>query len=301
MGYILAVTAVYLWSLNLIIASYFADKLTPFEIAFGRWLIASIILLPFTIKGIIKYRATLLKHWKFMVVLAISGIVINNTLIYFAGETSSATDMSILGVTGPLFIVVLSWIWDKSPIKSLQVLGLFSACIGVLLIISKGNIENLKTIKPVVGNFWMLLNCFIFAVYSILQTKAPKELSQSVLLEVSAIIGTIILLPLMLYTTPSSQLINLTNEDIKVIVYLGLANSVIAFLAWNIAIGKIGSIKTGIIYYLMPLFGGIEAHHYLGEDLYMAELIGGLFILAGVIFTTLADIKKIDESKIKKQ
>ena len=65
MGYILAITAVYLWSLNLIIASYFADKLTPFEIAFGRWFIAAIILLPFTIKGIYKYKRLLLQHWKF--------------------------------------------------------------------------------------------------------------------------------------------------------------------------------------------------------------------------------------------
>jgi len=292
MGYILAITAVYLWSLNLIIASYFADKLTPFEIAFGRWIIAAVILLPFTIREIYKHRLLLLTHWRFLLFLAISGIVLNNTLIYVAGETSSATDMSILGVTGPLFIVVLSWIWDKSQIKLLQILGLISACIGVLLIITKGNIENIGNIKPVVGNFWMLLNCFIFAIYSILQTKAPNKLSPALLLEVSAIIGTIILLPLMLITTPTSQLLNLTNEDIKVIIYLGVANSVIAFLAWNTAIAKIGSIKTGIIYYFMPLFGGFEAHYYLGEDLYMAELIGGLFIIAGIVFTTLSDIKK---------
>lgn len=297
MGYILAVTAVYLWSLNLIIASYFADKLTPFEIAFGRWFIAAIVLLPFTIKSIIKHRHLLLKSWRYLLILSVSGIVLNNTLIYYAGETTSATDMSILGVTGPLFIVILSWIWKKTPVKIFQVIGLLSACIGVLLIITKGNIENIGKIKFVQGNFWMLINCFIFAVYSILQTYSPKQLSQAELLEVSAIIGTIILFPLMLYTTPSSQLTNLTHEDIKVIIYLGVANSVLAFLAWNIAINKIGSIKTGVIYYLMPLFGGIEAHHYLGEDLYMAELIGGLFILVGVIFTTLADIRKKDKKK----
>ena len=159
-------------------------------------------------------------------------------------------------------------------------------------IVTNGDLQQLGKIKPVVGNLWMLINCFIFAVYSVLQSRRPKDISQAQLLEVSAIIGTIIMLPLMLATTPKSQLLALNAEEFLVILYLGIANSVIAFLAWNIALNKIGSIKTGVIYYLMPLFGGIEAHFALGEKLYSSEIIGGIFILAGVICTTIADLKK---------
>lgn len=44
-GYLFALTAVFFWSINLIIASSFATSLMPMEIAFGRWLIAGVILL----------------------------------------------------------------------------------------------------------------------------------------------------------------------------------------------------------------------------------------------------------------
>lgn len=45
-GYLMALTAVFFWSINIIIASYFATTLEPFEIAFGRWFIACLILVP---------------------------------------------------------------------------------------------------------------------------------------------------------------------------------------------------------------------------------------------------------------
>lgn len=292
MGYTLALTAVFLWSVNLIIASYFAALLTPFEIAFGRWLVAVIVLLPFTLKNILKHRHIWREHFSFLLWLAVAGIVLNNTLIYYAGQTSSAIDMGLLDVTGPLFIVILSWIWNKAPIKIMQIIGLLLAGLGVVIIITDGDLRRIGSIKPVVGNFWMLLNCFIFAVYSLMQAKRPPQISQAELLEVSAVIGVIIMLPLMLYTTPVSQLTSLTADEMRVMLYLGIANSVIAFLAWNTALGKIGNIKTGVIYYLMPLFSGIEAHFFLGEQFYRTDLIGGAFILGGIIFTVLADAKK---------
>ena len=292
MGYILALAAVILWSFNLVIADYFAATLTPFELAFGRWLIAVIVLLPFTLSGIIRNYKVLFRHIWLILFLAVFGIVLNNTLIYYAGQTSSAIDMGLLDVTGPLFIVILSWIWNKAPIKIMQIIGLLLACWGVVEIVTNGDLRQLGKIKPVIGNLWMLINCFIFAVYSVLQSRRPKDISQAQLLEVSALIGTIIMLPLMLSTTPKSQLLALNTEEFLVILYLGVANSVIAFLAWNIALNKIGSIKTGVIYYLMPLFGGIEAHFTLGEKLYTSEIIGGIFILAGVVCTTIADLKK---------
>ena len=46
MGYLLAVTAIFFWSWNIIVATGFASSLAPLEIAFGRWLVAACILLP---------------------------------------------------------------------------------------------------------------------------------------------------------------------------------------------------------------------------------------------------------------
>lgn len=116
-GYLMALTAVFFWSINIIIASYFATTLEPFEIAFGRWFIACLILVPMAWSGLKRNFRLLADNWLLVVSLAITGIVLDNTLIYYAGRTASAIDMGLLDVTGPIFLVILSRIFLKTPIS----------------------------------------------------------------------------------------------------------------------------------------------------------------------------------------
>ena len=67
--------AIIFWSLNLIIANYFATELMPFEFAFGRWLTASIIMLPFAIKTFKRQGDILRQHWKLVAAMALVGVV----------------------------------------------------------------------------------------------------------------------------------------------------------------------------------------------------------------------------------
>ena len=130
-GYLLALTAVFFWSINLIIASSFATSLMPMEIAFGRWLIAGVILLFIARKNVKESFSDLLRHWKLVLALAVTGMVFDNTLVYYAGRTASAIDMGLLDVTGPIFLVFLSRIFLKTPITGRQWLGLAVALFGV--------------------------------------------------------------------------------------------------------------------------------------------------------------------------
>jgi len=287
MGYLSAFIAVFFWSINIVIASYFASALTPLELAFGRWLVAFIILLFIIRKIPASHISILKKHWKLLFFLGLSGIALDNTLIYIAGHSSSAMDMGMLSVTGPLFLAILSWIFLRAPIKISQVIGLILAVCGVLEIVTNGDLLKIGQIKMVSGNFWMLFNCLMFAVYSILQTRRPKEISQSEFLAAIVLFGLVILSIPLILTTSLSSLSRFSWQDYGIILYLGIFNSVIAFLAWNVAISKIGSIKSGIIYYLLPLFSGIEAYIFLGENLQLADAIGGLFIILGVFIVTL--------------
>lgn len=53
--------------------------------------------------GIKQNFSLLLKSWKLVISLAVTGIVLDNTLIYYAGRTASAINMGLLDVTGPIF------------------------------------------------------------------------------------------------------------------------------------------------------------------------------------------------------
>lgn len=291
-GYLMALTAIFFWSFNLIIASYFAASLAPFEIGFGRWFVASLILVPLAWKDLRKNLRQLFKFWPLVVSLALTGIVLDNTLIYYAGRSASAVDMGLLDVTGPIFLVILSRIFLKTPISHQQILGLGIAIFGVIVIIMRGDLTHIGQFQLVGGDFWMLANTLCFAVYSLLQVKRPPEISQPAMLGATAVVGAAIMLPLMLMLVGETKLLELTWVDFGVFVYLGIFNSVISYLCWNSALSRIGPVKTSIIYYLLPLFSGIEAYYLLHEHFYWSQLVGGLLVIVGIALVSLNNQQK---------
>ena len=281
-GYLLALTAVFFWSLNVLIAQHFATDLTPVEFAFGRWFFALLILLPFAWKNLIAQKDFLLKHGIWIIGLALSGIVLDNTLIYLAGHTIDAVNMSLLNLLGPVFLVILSAVFLKTPVQIGQIIGILIALLGVFTIITKGHWGDLGGIPWKSGDFWMLLNAFCFAVYSFLQYKRPPDVPQTTLLCATVIIGVLILAPFFFSLTPPTEWKHFSMTDYSIFIYLGIFNSVLAYLAWNNALSRIGTVKTGIIYYLQPVFSMSGAALLLGTTIGWPQIIGGLAVIAGV-------------------
>jgi drug/metabolite transporter (DMT)-like permease len=60
-----------------------------------------------------KNRNIIKQHIRFLAVTAVLGITIFATLIYFAGQTTSAVNLSLIAISIPLFIMVLSRIAFK--------------------------------------------------------------------------------------------------------------------------------------------------------------------------------------------
>ena len=131
-----------------------------------------------------------------------------------------------------------------------------------------------------------MANALCFAVYSVLQNKRPAGVSQTALLSASSAVSLVFLLPPVLWQTGAKQLLSLTPVDIEVLIYLGVFNSVGAYLAWNWALTKIGSIKAGVIYYLLPFFSGIEAYYFLNEGFSAVQVLGGGMVIAGIMLAS---------------
>ena len=281
-GYALALTAVFLWSLNILIARQFATVLKPVEFAFGRWVLALMILIPMGITGVWQNRGYLLGRWKWILSLAVSGVVLENTLIYIAAHTVGSTDLSLLNLLGPLFLTLLSAFLLKQKLTAKQVGGLVITVAGVVLIVTHGKVMRLEDFPLKIGDFWMILNSLCFAVYSFLQLKRPAFISQTVLLTATVMAGVVLLLPWFVITE-SHNLHHLSGTDYLIFIYLGIFNSVLAYLAWNSALAKIGPVKTGVIFYLQPVFSISAGYLILGTPILPVQVLGGLIVLAGIL------------------
>ena len=291
-GYFFAIGATAIWSGNFIIARGLNDSIPPVSLAFWRWIVAVTVFLPFALKPLIAEKNILRKHIPYLSVTSLLGITVFNTLIYFAGHTTTAVNLSLISITFPVFIVILSRFVFGELISLHKGFGIILVVAGVVILITKGNITRLLNISFAVGDIWMLLAAIIFAVYSILLKRKPEELSIWALQLSTFILGLIFLFPFFIWEHMMVPAGKFDTKTIGSILYVGIFASLSAFVLWNKAIVKVGPSKAGMIYYTLPLFSGISAHFFLNESVSAIHFYSALLIVAG-IFTANYESKKI--------
>ena len=284
-GVFFALTATLLWSMNFVIASGIKGHIPPVGLAFWRWTIACLVLAPFAMRSTIKNKSILLQNKRYLIITAILGITIFNTLIYFAGRTTSAVNLSLIAISIPIFIIAISRIAFKEKISAVKLVGIAAIITGVLVLITKGSIQSLVEINFNLGDLLMLLGCFFFASYSILVRLKPKEISSKVFLFTIFIIGTILLFPFYIWEHLYYNQVKFDATTIYATSYVGICASLISYYLWNESIGLIGTSKTALIYYLIPVFSGILAYFFLGQAIVLTQIISMVIIISGLLLT----------------
>ena len=284
-GILFALLATFLWSVNMVIASGVKEHIPPIGLAFWRWTVACVVLTPLALRATITDFKIVKKHIKYLLLTAILGISIFNTLIYFAGKTTSAFNLSLMAISIPLFIIGISRIVFKEKVSNLAIAGIITIITGVLVLISKGSFDALLRINFAFGDLLMLLACFFFACYTLLVRKKPKELEPKVFLYSVFVIGTLILLPFYLWENTYLEKVVIDSKTLLIISYVGIFASLVSFYLWNEAIGLIGTSKTAVIYYLIPIFSGILAYFFLGQSIEFIQIISMAIIVLGLLIT----------------
>ncbi len=284
-GYLFAIGATAIWSGNFIVARGLSESIPPISLAFYRWLVAVIVFTPFAIKALVQEWAIIKKHIVYFSITSFLGITAFNTLIYFAGHTTTAMNLSLISITFPIFILLFSRILFKEFITIKKGIGITLVLSGVLFLITKGKLSTLLYISFNIGDVWMLLAAIIFAIYSLFLKNKPKGLSIIALQFSTFILGLIFLLPFFLWEQTIVHQSFLNQTTIPAILYVGIFASLCAFVLWNKAIVVLGPSKAGMVYYTLPLFSGFLGYLFLHESIRMIHFYSMILIFSGIIVT----------------
>lgn len=287
-GMAFAILATIIWSGNFIIPRGVIHQIPPFSLAFYRWLTASLMILPLALGKYKKEKQIVLVNWKYLFWVALTGITLFNTLIYIAGHHSPAINLALIGTTSsPVFAILLASIFLNEKIKALRVVGLIICISGIVLLLSTGSFERLINFRFSTGDLWVLAAALCFAIYNTLVRKKPVTLSASNFLLVIFSTGTILLLPFYLWEITNTKPVEWNINLVLIILYLGLGASVICYLLWNAAIGRLGSGRTALFGNLIPVFSTLEAVWLLNEQVTVIHVISGVLVLTGLIIANL--------------
>jgi len=292
-GISLAVLAVIIWSGNFIIARGVIKQIPPVSLAFYRWLSASIIIFPFAMKQAAAEWKFVKQSWHYLFWASLSGITLFNTFVYIGAHYTTAINLALIGTTtSPIIAIILAKIFLKERIGLLKMGGIMLCIAGVLFLLARGSLQNLVSLNFTKGDGWILLAALCFAVYNTMVRKKPSTISSVNYLFVTFSFGTLLLLPFYCWELNNTAAVTWNTNLILIILYLGAGASVICFLFWNIAVGKLGAGRTALFGNLIPIFSSAEAAILLDEEFTWIHVVSMLLVFGGIIMANWKALKR---------
>jgi drug/metabolite transporter (DMT)-like permease len=281
-AWILLVFCALFWAGNYVFGSYVIQDIPPIWITLLRWSLALLLLFP--IARFLEnpdWKAAM-QSWKPLLAMGILGIIGYNLILYTALEYTSPTNAALVNSLNPAVIVLFSIFLLKERISLLQGVGFGISLIGVLIILTDGNLLQLFHAKYNKGDLWMLLAILVWTLYSIM-AKQLEQVPPITATAISALMGILILLPFCLWHGIELQAVS--SLALTGIIYMALFPSIGSFIFWNLSVRAIGASQAGIFLNLIPVFTAIISL-IVGENITLHQVQGGLLVIAGVLLTT---------------
>ncbi|WP_089137643.1 DMT family transporter [Vibrio rumoiensis] len=281
MYYLFPIITVFIWAGNAIINKMASTVIDPGAISFYRWLIAFILLTPFLALSTWKHRKYLLPYLSKLAFLSLLGMVLNQSLGYYAGLSTTALNLSLITSLVPLMGLFLSIPLLKQKLTVYAVLGASVSFAGLIIMLAHGDIQALFAHGMNRGDVLVLLGTLAYALYVVLIKRWRMPISNWQSVYVQVCFALVLLLPLFILSKPTQ----FSSQTVPLILYAGLLASVIAPWCWMMGIEHLGADRAAIFMNLMPAVTAVFASWLLGASLSWFDYTGMAMIISGVILT----------------
>lgn len=280
--YLPMLLSIFLWSGTYIAGKFAISELSTMNLMLFRYVTASIIMLPF-IAMAMKGRIPGKKDTLLIIATGITGMFGNNVMFFMAIKYTSVMNASIIFATAPLLTAILASIFLDEPITGKRLIAIVVALIGVILLITGGNIETIRTMQFNRGDLYELGAALCAATFTIIATKVTRY-SPVVVITYGMITTTILTAITVTFMGSFSMqiIMNLSPLAWKSIAYLVVGASCIAYLMQQLSIKLIGPNRTAAFVNLSPAITMAMAAYFLGERISPIQCVSALIIVAGV-------------------
>lgn len=216
--------------------------------------------------------------------LGFLGITFHQWLQSTGLVTSQATTTAWIIATTPVFIAALGALVLKERLGWAQIFGIALAALGVLLILTKGNLGQLAhgQLVQTQGDWLILISAPNWAVFSILSRKGLSHHPAARMMFFVMGFGWLFTTILLFLGPGLAEIGRLSLNGWTGVLFLGIGCTGLAYIFWYDGLQAIPASRLGAFLYFEPLVTVVVAAIILSEPLLLASMIGGAVILAGV-------------------
>lgn len=280
--YIEVFFAVVVWGASFIATKVALADISPITIVWLRFAMG-VIILGVAVAVRRQFALPNKNEWGYFALLGFLGITFHQWLQSNGLITSEASTTAWIVATTPVFMALLGWLVLKEGLGRIRIFGILLAFMGVLLVVSDGDVTSISIGKfGAPGDILILISAVNWAVFSTLSRRGLKSHPASLMMFYVMSLGWIFTSLLFIPSHGFSEIPHLTLTGWVGVLFLGIFCSGLAYIAWYDALQALSAAQTGAFLYIEPLVAVIVAALVLAEPVTWASLLGGAVILLGV-------------------
>lgn len=311
-GYLYIALSTFFFSTMEISLKLVSGNFNSIQMTVSRFLVGSIVLLPFALRHLKAIDIHLEKKDLFQFAwLGFICIVISMILYQLAVMHTKASVVASIFSCNPIFVLFFAHFLLKSDIYKHNIIALILQVIGILCIINP-----FATKLSILGITLTILSAITFAFYGVCGKKSTQKFGGTIVTCFSFIFGSLELLVLALFSHIKQiaefliahnldtfanvpLLTGYTSSSIPVFIYIAVGVTGMGYCFYFLAMEHTDANTTSLIFFFKPIIAPILAFIVLKEFIPLNMIIGILFILCGSIYTILCTMKIEHNSKYK--
>jgi drug/metabolite transporter (DMT)-like permease len=279
-----------MWAGNAVVGRVVADLIPPMTLNFFRWAIAFVILLPFAWQ-VLRANSSLWRNWRRYAMLGLMGVGCYNALQYLALHTSTPLNVTLVAAGMPMWMLAIGALFFGQRIKRMQAVGAVLSMAGVLVVLSRGQLDMLTKVQFVPGDFYVVLATIAWAFYSwlVAQPKDAPEIRND---------WAAFLMAQMVFGLGWSGLLAggewaLTSASITwgwplaaALLFVSVGPALLAYRSWGLGVQRVGPAIAGFFSNLTPLIAAVLSAAFLGELPHLYHAAAFLLIAGGIVVSS---------------
>ncbi|WP_332878548.1 DMT family transporter [Massilia sp. S19_KUP03_FR1] len=276
-----------MWAGNAVVGRLVKDAVPPMTLNLLRWSLALLILLPLGRAAFAAGSGALL-HWRRYALLGLFGIGLYNSFQYLALQSSTPINVTLVAAGLPVWMMLVGRLFFGVPLRAWQAAGAALSIFGVLVVLSRGDWQQLAALRLVIGDLYMILATIAWSFYSwlLMQKKDVPALRAdwAAFLLVQVLYGVLFsgAFTAVEWSVGAPRPISWSPAVWAALAFVALGPAVLAFRCWGAGVAKAGPAVGAFFVNLTPLFAALLSAAFLGEPPHLYHLLAFALIVGGI-------------------
>jgi drug/metabolite transporter (DMT)-like permease len=280
-----------LWAGNAIAGRMLVGSVSPISLSAVRWGLAALMLLPLGWR-VLRPDSALWHNKTRFLVLGLLGVGSYNALLYLALQTSTAINVTLIGASMPIWMLLVGAIFYKVKPGLLQLVGAIVSLFGVTIVLTRGELASLLSMEAVLGDLLIMLATILWAFYSWMISRPGKSTERqwpwAEFLMAQVLIG---FLWTMLFEgveiAAGHAFIDLNYSTVGLILFVAIGPSLVAYRCWGLGVSESGPTVAAFFSNLIPLFTALLSAAMLGDPPKLFHGLAFMLIVGGIIISAM--------------